>query len=73
MQIRENGKNHPATTILKAPMYALKNAAMMVTMTEQEDIGMAMSSMRRGEQEWDPQLSGEEEIPFGEWIPCFFY
>ena len=54
-------------------MYALKNAAMMVTMTEQEDIGMAMSSNAAGEQEWDPQLSGEEEIPLGEWIPVVFY
>ena len=47
---------------------------MMVTMTEQEDIGMAMSSNAAGEQEWDPQLSGEEEIPFwGNGYPVVFY
>lgn len=72
MQIRENGKiirnNH-----FEGLMYALKNAAMMVTMTEQEDIGMAMSSNAAGEQEWDPQLSGEEEIPFGGMDTLLFF
>lgn len=73
MQLRENGKiirnNH-----FEGIMYALKNAAMMVTMTEREDIGVAVSNDTAGAGEWDPQLSGEDGTSFaGMDTLLFFY
>ena len=52
--------------------YALKNAAMMVTMTEREDIGTAVSGDMSGG-EWDPALWQEDSLPPGEETSLFFY
>lgn len=71
MQVKEDGKivrnNH-----FEGLAYALKNAAMMVTMTEREDIGTAMTG-HLGGGEWDPALWQDGDLPPGEETALFFY
>lgn len=71
LQVKEDGKiirnNH-----FEGLAYALKNAAMMVTMTEREDIGTAVSCDMSGG-EWDPALWQEDSLPPGEETALFFY
>lgn len=71
LQVKEDGKiirnNH-----FEGLAYALKNAAMMVTMTEREDIGTAVSGDMSGG-EWDPALWQEDSLPPGEETALFFY
>lgn len=70
LQVKEDGKiirnNH-----FEGLAYALKNAAMMVTMTEREDIGTAVSGDMSGG-EWDPALWQEDSLPPGEETSLFF-